>query len=92
MFVSVDGERRVQNVLVGGEPIDPEKTYTVASHDYLLKNAGDGNTMFQDNVILKDSIMLDNQALITYIRDILGGVIGEEYANPYGQERIIAAQ
>ena len=25
---------RVRNVLVGGEPLDPEKTYKLASHDY----------------------------------------------------------
>ena len=32
--------------------------------------------------------MLDNQVLITYITESLGGVIGEEYAEPYGQGRI----
>lgn len=91
LFQAVEGERRVQNVLVGGQPIDPAKTYTLASHDYLIKNAGDGYTMFQDNVLLQDSIMLDNQVLINYIVEHLGGVIGADYANPYGQERIIAA-
>ncbi len=90
LFVSVDGDRRVENVLVNGEPIDPAKTYTVACHDYLLKSAGDGFTMFQDNTLLLDCIMLDNQVLINYIIDTLGGVVGEDYANPYGQERIIA--
>ena len=33
--------------------------------------------------------MLDNQVLITYIRDYLGGVVGEEYSDIYGQGRII---
>ena len=28
LFVSVDGDRRVQNVMVGDQPIDPAKTYT----------------------------------------------------------------
>ncbi len=37
-----------------------------------------------------DSIMLDNQVLINYITDTLGGVVGEEYADPYGQGRIVA--
>ena len=31
---------------------------------------------------------LDDQLLIDYIVDTLGGVIGEEYAKPYGQGRI----
>lgn len=92
LFVSVDGDRRVQNVMVGDQPIDPAKTYTLASHDYLIKNAGDGYTMFRDNTLLQDSMMLDNQVLINYITDYLGGVIGADYAEPYGQERIVAAQ
>ena len=90
LFVSVDGDRRVSNVMVNGEPLDPAKTYTVASHDYLLKNAGDGYTMFQDNNLLLDSIMLDNQVLINYITKTLNGVVGEDYAEPYGQGRIVA--
>ncbi len=92
LFVSVDGDRRIQNVMVGDQPIDPVKTYTLASHDYLIKNAGDGYTMFQDNTLLQDAIMLDNQVLINYITDYLDGVIGADYAEPYGQERIIAAK
>lgn len=92
MFVSVEGARRVQNVLVDGQPIDPAKTYTVASHDYLLKNAGDGYTIFQDNVVVKDMVMADNQMLITFITENLSGVIGQEYADPYGAGRIVAAK
>ncbi len=92
LFASVGETRRVSNVLVNGEPIDPAKTYTLASHDYLIKNAGDGYTMFQDNVLLQDAVMLDNQVLINYITDYLGGVIGQDYADPYGQGRIIAAE
>ena len=88
MFVEVAGDRRVQNVLVGGEPIDPEATYTLASHNYMLKSGGDGYTMFADNVLLQDEVMLDNQVLINYITESLGGVVGEEYSDPYGQGRI----
>jgi len=33
MFLRVEGGRRVKNVLVGGEPIDPERTCTLACHD-----------------------------------------------------------
>ena len=88
MFVEVAGDRRVQNVLVGGEPIDPKATYTLASHNYMLKSGGDGYTMFADNVLLQDEVMLDNQVLINYITESLGGVVGEEYSDPYGQGRI----
>ena len=87
-FVEVSGERRVKDVKVGGEDIDPAKTYTLASHNYMLKSGGDGFNMFQNDKLLQDEVMLDNQVLITYITENLGGVIGEEYAEPYGQGRI----
>ena len=87
-FVEVAGERRVQNVLVAGEPIDPEATYTLASHNYMLKSGGDGLNMFQGDTLLQDEVLIDNQVLINYIVDTLGGVVGEEYADPYGQGRI----
>ena len=35
---------------------------------------------------------MDNQVLIDYITDTLGGEIGEGYSDPYGQERIIAVE
>ncbi len=88
MFVEVEGDRRVKDVTIGGEPLDPEKTYTLASHNYKLKDCGDGYSMFADNVFLQDSVMIDNQVLINYIVDVLGGTVGEEYADPYGQGRI----
>lgn len=88
MFTGVAGDRRVQNVTIGGEPLDPEATYTLASHNYMLKSAGDGYSMFEGCNLLQDSVMIDNQVLINYIRDNLGGVVGEPYANPYGEGRI----
>ena len=87
-FVEVSGERRVKDVKVGGEDLDPAKTYTLASHNYMLKSGGDGFNMFINDKLLQDEVMLDNQVLITYITENLGGVIGEEYAEPYGQGRI----
>lgn len=87
-FIGVDGEYRVKNVMVGGEPLDLNKTYTLASHNYMLKSGGDGYTMFKDSTLLKDEILIDNQLLINYIVDELGGVVGEEYANPLGEGRI----
>lgn len=88
-FAEVAGERRVSNVLVNGEPLDPEKVYTVASHNFMLKDGGDGYSMFKNGTVVVDEVMLDNQMLITYIVEELGGVVGEAYANPYGQGRIV---
>ena len=91
MFDHVDDtmERRIRNVLVGGEPLDPEKLYKVASHDYQLLNNGDGYTMFAGCTVLQESVKLDNQVLIDYITDTLGGEVGEEYDNPFGQGRMV---
>ena len=87
-FVRVDGAYRVKDVMVGGEPLDLERTYVVASHDYMLLSGGDGMTMFDGAEVVKDRVMPDSEVLIQYIRDYLGGVVGQEYADPYGQGRI----
>ena len=92
LFAGIEGERRVKNVLVNGEPIDPEATYTLASHDYMLLNQGDGYSMFAGATVLQDRVKLDNQVLIDYIIDTLGGSVGEEYDNPYGEGRIVIVE
>ena len=92
-FVKVDGAYRVSDIMVGGQPLDVNKTYTLASHNYMLKDAGDGYTMFgTKNVkLLKDGVMIDNQVLINYIVNNLGGVVGEQYAAPQGRITIKTA-
>ncbi len=83
-------ERRVRSVLVGGEPLDPAKTYKLACTDYQLQNHGDGYTMYDGAPVLQEAVKLDNQVLIDYISGTLNGIIGAGYENPYGQGRIVA--
>ena len=83
-------ERRVRNVLVGGEPLDPAKTYKLVSVDYQLLNSGDGYNMYKGATVLQNAVKLDNQVLIDYITETLGGSVGAGYENPYGQGRIVA--
>ena len=92
MFAGVDDSkpRRVRSVMVGSEPLDPAKVYTLASHDYQLLNNGDGYTMYKGAKVLQESVKLDNQVLIDYITQTLGGVVGEGYDQPYGQGRIVS--
>ena len=92
MCAGFEGERRVKNVLVGGEPLDPEATYTLASHDYMLLNGGDGYTAFEGATLLQDRVKLDNQVLIDYITENLGGVIGEQYESLTGDGRIVIVE
>ena len=88
MCTGIKGNRRVKNVKVDGKDIDPKKTYTVAGNEYLMQQNGDGFTAFDGAKVVQDRIKLDNQVLIDYIVDTLGGSVGEEYADPFGEGRI----
>ena len=92
MFTGIEGERRVRNVLVDGEPIDPDAAYSLGGLDYWLLDKGDGFSMFDGAKVLQDRVKLDNQVLIDYITETLGGVIGEEYEDPYGHGRIVIVE
>ena len=88
MFAGVEGEYRVQNVMIGGEALDTGKTYSLASVDYMLAEHGDGFTMFDDSEVLQKASLLDVQVMINYLTGPLGGTVPEEYSDPYGQGRI----
>lgn len=87
-FIKVTGSYRVSDIMVGGAPLDVNKTYTVASHNYMLKSAGDGMTMFKGSNVLRDNVMTDVDLLSAFIRSNLGGNVGADYGNPAGQGRI----
>ncbi|MDR1548962.1 MAG: bifunctional metallophosphatase/5'-nucleotidase [Hungatella sp.] len=87
-FVKVNGAYRVSDIMVGGAPLDVNKTYTVASHNYMLKSGGDGMTMFKGSKVIRDDVMTDVDLLSTYIRSNLGGNVGADYVNLTGQGRI----
>ena len=96
MFASVTGDRRVGDVQVRNkttgayEPIDPEKTYTLASHNYMLKSGGDGLNMFMKDRIIRDGGILDNEVLINYFHSetFRTRLAAGEYANWSGAGRI----
>ena len=92
LFVRVDEvmPRRVRNVRVGSDPLDPEGTYRLVTNDYILMD-GDGFTMFRGASLLENGAE-DSQALLEYIVGPLGGVIGEAYAQPYGQGRMVSVR
>ena len=91
-FAGVAGEYRVKNVMVAGEPLALDRTYTVAAVDYLLLNQGNGFTMFDDGKVILQNGEPDYEVVANYIRDDLKGVIGDAYESPYGQERIVAVE
>ena len=89
LMTGIEGERRVRNVMVGDEPLDPEKTYTVSGTQFVLMDQGDGNTAFEGARVLNESVNIDAAILIQYISENLKGVVGEPYADPYGDDRIV---
>ena len=93
MFQGIDPakERRVTNVKINGQALDPDKMYTVCGSVYTLQNSGDGFTMFKnDKVIAQDNLPADASMLISYFTDVLNGKItAEQYGNIAGAGRIV---
>lgn len=46
---------RVSEIRVGGKPLEENKTYTLATSDFLVSRGGDGYTMFKNAKLLTDS-------------------------------------
>ncbi|MDQ3814757.1 MAG: nucleoside hydrolase [Armatimonadota bacterium] len=59
---------RVRNARVNGQPLDPQRTYTVAIGDYMLKG-GDGYNMFVGSTVLVDPA--HGALLITALEDLI---------------------
>ena len=94
MFSHVgEGKRRVSNLLVldeeSGEylPVDLGKTYTLSSFNYQLKDLG-SEGIFRYAELKEDNLGQDVEVLVTYIEQMLGGRIGQQYADVEGRIRI----
>ncbi|MBQ0058164.1 MAG: bifunctional metallophosphatase/5'-nucleotidase [Bacteroidales bacterium] len=80
-----NGPRRVTNVRVLNsnsglyEAIDPDKTYSVASIDFILKHRG-CNAMLENGHLIKDDQMIDTQLIEIFFSEHLNGVIGSKYS------------
>ena len=85
-FISVEGEYRVSDVMIGDEPLDPEALYTVTMTDYML-NGGDGFRMFKEADVLSTLMITNIEAVIRYIEEDLGGVIPDQYRQAQGRIR-----
>ena len=82
-------ENRVQNVKINGEAIDLNKTYTLATNDFTAVG-GDGYDMFKTATKLGEYGALD-EALVTYIKQLPNGIVGEEYASEQGRITIYSS-
>ncbi len=89
MMAGFDGQRRVSDIMIGDKPLDPKKKYTIAGNEFILCENGSGYTSFDDATVAVENAGQDYQILIDYIVEDLGGVIGKDYSDPYGQGRIV---
>jgi hypothetical protein len=78
---------RIQNLMINGEPVDLEATYTLATNDF-MHAGGDGYAMFAKYPNSGYFGGLD-EALVAYIDEELGGTVGESYAAPQGRIEIL---
>ena len=83
-FVSVAGEYRVSDVTVGQEPLDPKAEYTITGSSFIL-GGGDGYTMFKEADVISMTMLPDNEVVIKYLEEYLGGVIPEDYREAQGR-------
>ena len=89
-FVAVMGDYRVSDVFVGGEPLDLQAEYTMTTSAF-IQGGADGYGMLREADVLTNTMVPDNEIVMHYIRDDLGGVIPDEYRQTQGRIEIKGA-
>lgn len=78
--VIINKDKEIKSIKIKGEPIDEEKTYYVATSDYLVSG---GNTMgfFKNNTSITDIDYLIRNAMIDYFKkvDTLAPKVDDRY-------------
>ncbi len=80
--------QRVTIKSVNGKAFDPAATYAVVTNNFCAAG-GDTYYAFQAASDQFDTSLPLDEVLMEYITDVLGGVIGEQYAEPDGRMKII---
>ena len=107
MFLSVDGAYRVKNLKIYDKDsasyvdFDEEKEYLVGGSNYLLRNSGNGLSMFTDAESILDYIDADYVILAEYMKSFVDTHVNNagapikahanyeyDYENPLGSNRI----
>ncbi|NLL81863.1 MAG: LysM peptidoglycan-binding domain-containing protein [Tissierellia bacterium] len=79
-FAPANPGARIKDVRIGGEAIDLDKVYTVATNDFLA--AGGDTYYLLKNLESYNTYVALEDALVNYTEEVLDGVISEE---KYGQ-------
>lgn len=88
MCIGFEGARRVNNLKINGEPVNPTKKYKLSTLSYTAFNNGDGYTAFNDCTILEENVAEDYTVIVDFIKNNLNGSIPDTYKDPYGEGRI----
>ena len=84
-FAGIEGDRRVTDVRIGDIPLLAEETYTVTYSGAFSYHIG---SILEDNAFVSETAVSNRGAVMAYIADSLSGAVGEDYKNPFGDERI----
>ena len=87
VFIKVGGKRRVSNVKLNGEAINPENTYNVTLLEFIA-SGGDGYSMISKVEVDKEALLTDTDAVTKYIKDNLEGKIPDKYKDVQGRINI----
>ncbi len=79
---------RVTIKTVGGEAWDAKAEYTIAVNNFMAAG-GDTYYALKEGSFNYDTEVVDSEALIDYVINGLGGVIGDEYKAPQGRITIV---
>ena len=80
------GERRVRDVKINGEDLDPEKIYRVVGTDFMLLEGGDGN-VFRGAKVIEPPYMIISAALAHYLSKF--DTLPEHYRKIQGRITVI---
>ena len=69
MKIRLDAEGNLQSLRIQGKPLDPDRTYYVATSDYLI-GGGDGMTFFQQHEALYKTDYKIRNAMVDYFKEI----------------------
>ena len=86
ILIGIEGERRVKDVKVNGEPLDPEKLYKVVSISYMLTGLGDGH-VFKGARLIEPDYATASDTFAHYLKTFK--VVPEKYAHGEGRMTVI---
>ncbi|MBQ7544617.1 MAG: bifunctional metallophosphatase/5'-nucleotidase [Synergistaceae bacterium] len=86
ILIGIEGERRVKDAKINGEPVDPEKLYKVVSISYVLTALGDGH-VFKGARLVEPDYATASDVFARYIKSFER--IPERYAEGQGRMTVI---